>query len=175
MRDDLVSRNYRFTTGNLCTRYMLDMLSEYGYIDDAYALMTREEYPSFGFMIQQEATTIWERFELKKQPGMNSHNHPMYGAADSWLFTSLLGIKPTGAGFETLDIAPKFPAKLMSAQGNLDTCKGPLNVKWVRRYGGVHLYIDLPAGVTARVTLGRETKTLSGGTHYLSMPQDECR
>ena len=52
MRDDLVSRGYRFTTGNLCTRYMLDMLSEYGYIDDAYALMTREEYPSFGYMIQ---------------------------------------------------------------------------------------------------------------------------
>lgn len=175
MRDDLIARNYRFTTGNLCTRYMLDMLSEYGYIDDAYALMTREEYPSFGYMIQQEATTVWERFELKKQPGMNSHNHPMYGAADSWLYTSLLGVRPTGAGFETLEIAPKMPEKLMSAQGNLDTCKGPLNVKWVKRYGGVHLYIDLPAGVTATVTLGRETKTISGGTHYLTMPQDECR
>jgi alpha-L-rhamnosidase len=175
MRDDLVARDYRFTTGNLCTRYMLDMLSAYGYEDDAYALMTREEYPSFGFMIQQEATTVWERFELKKQPGMNSHNHPMYGAADSWLYTALLGIKPTGAGFETLTIAPKIPAKLMSAQGNLDTVKGRINVKWVKRYGGVHLYIDLPAGVTATVLFGREEKTLTGGTHHLSMALDECR
>jgi len=175
MRDDLVARDYRFTTGNLCTRYMLDMLSEYGYEDDAYALMTREEYPSFGFMIQQEATTIWERFELKKQPGMNSHNHPMYGAADSWLYTSVLGIRPTGAGFETLMIAPKIPNRLMSAQGCLDTVKGPINVRWVKRYGGVHLYIDLPAGVTAAVLFGREEKTLSGGTHHLSMALDECR
>ena len=27
-------------------------------------------------MIQQEATTVWERFELKKNPEMNSHSHP---------------------------------------------------------------------------------------------------
>lgn len=175
MRDDLIARDYRFTTGNLCTRYMLDMLSEYGYIDDAYALMTREEYPSFGFMIQQEATTVWERFELKKQPGMNSHNHPMYGAADSWLYTSLLGVKITGAGFETLEIAPKIPKKLMSAQGCIDTVRGPVNVRWVKRYGGVHLYIDLPVGVTAKVLFGRQEKVVSAGTHHFEMPQDECR
>ena len=106
---------------------------------------------------------------------MNSHNHPMYGAADSWLYTALLGIKPTGAGFETLEIAPKIPKKLMSAQGNLDTVKGRINVKWVKRYGGVHLYIDLPAGVQATVCFGREVKMLAGGTHHLSMPLDECR
>jgi len=175
MRDDLIARDYRFTTGNLCTRYLLDMLSAYGYIDEAYELMIREEYPSFGYMIQQEATTVWERFELKKQPGMNSHNHPMYGAADSWLYTSLLGVKPTGAGFETLEIAPKMPKKLMSAQGCLDTVRGRINVRWVRRYGGVHLYIDLPVGVTAKVAFGRQETTVRAGTHHFEMPQDECR
>ncbi|MBQ5771347.1 MAG: family 78 glycoside hydrolase catalytic domain, partial [Clostridia bacterium] len=36
LRDDLVNADYAFTTGNLCSRYMLDVLAEYGYIDDAY-------------------------------------------------------------------------------------------------------------------------------------------
>ena len=106
---------------------------------------------------------------------MNSHNHPMYGAADSWLYTSLLGIKPTGAGFETLEIAPKLPKKLMSAQGALDTVKGRINVKWVKRYGGAHLYIDLPIGVQAAVRFGRQEKILTAGTHHLEMPLDDCR
>ncbi len=175
MRDDLIARDYRFTTGNLCTRYLLDMLTEYGYVDEAYELMTREEYPSFGYMMQQEATTIWERFELKKAPGMNSHNHPMYDAADSWLYTGLLGIRSTGAGFETLHIEPHMPAKLLSAQGSLDTVKGPVNVRWVKRYGGAYLYIDLPVGVTAHVTFGRQKRTLTAGTHCLAMGQDDCR
>ena len=90
MRDELAnSATISFTTGNLCTRYLLDELAEYGYIDDAYELLTRDEYPSWGFMRQNEATTVWERFELKKNPGMNSHNHPMYGAADAFLVSRI--------------------------------------------------------------------------------------
>ncbi|MBQ9151472.1 MAG: family 78 glycoside hydrolase catalytic domain, partial [Clostridia bacterium] len=73
MRNDLVEKNYKFTTGNLNTRYMMDMLTKYGYIEDAWTVITSDEYPSFGFMFQNEATTIWERFEMKKNPGMNSH------------------------------------------------------------------------------------------------------
>ena len=60
-------------------------------------------------MIQQEATTIWERFELKKNPGMNSHNHPMYGAVGAWFFTGLAGIRPVEAGFSRCLIRPAFP------------------------------------------------------------------
>ena len=167
MRDDLVSREYRFTTGNLCTRYLLDMLCEYGYADEAYELMTREEYPSFGYQIQQEATTVWERFELKKNGGMNSHNHPMYGAAGSWLYTHLAGIRPTGAGFETVEIAPCLPQKLMSAQAAVETAHGRIQVRWVRRYGGAHLYVDLPVGVTATVRFGgREYRAEAGSSCF---------
>ena len=174
MRDNLVQNDYRFTTGNLCTRYLLDMLAEYGYIDEAYELMTREAYPSFGFMLQQEATTIWERFELKKNPGMNSHNHPMYGAAGSWLYTALAGIRPTGAGFSAVDICPRIPGKLMSAQAVVDTIRGPLSVRWVRRYGGIHLYVDVPAGVTATIRFAGEVRTVSGGFHHLSQELPEA-
>jgi len=49
LRDDLVLNDYRFTTGNLTTVYMLLELCRYGYCDEAYRMMTREEYPSYGF------------------------------------------------------------------------------------------------------------------------------
>ena len=46
---DLAANQYRITTGNLCTRYLFDVLTEYGHIDDAWELITREEYPSIGY------------------------------------------------------------------------------------------------------------------------------
>ncbi|MHB1150774.1 MAG: family 78 glycoside hydrolase catalytic domain [Eubacteriales bacterium] len=161
MRDDLVNNNYKITTGNLCTRYLFDMLAEYGYIDDAYILLTREEYPSYGFMIQNEATTVWERFEFKKDPGMNSHNHPMYGAVGYWFYAYLCGIKILSP--ERVIIKPYMPTQLLSAQAAVDTVRGDLSVRWVKRFGKTYLYVTIPFGVTAEVSFdGKIYETGSG-------------
>jgi len=168
MRDDLVEKNYRFTTGNLCTRYLLDMLAQYGYADEAWTLLTREEYPSYGFMIQNEATTIWERFELKENPGMNSHNHPMYGAVDYWFYARLCGIRPTEPGWNRFTVAPVFPEKLSSAQASVDTIRGRVSAKWVRRYGSLTLYVTVPFGCTADVHFDGAVHTVGSGSHLFS-------
>lgn len=167
MRDELVESGYQFTTGNLCTRYLLDELAEYGYIDDAYELLTRDEYPSWGFMRQNEATTVWERFELKKNPGMNSHNHPMYGAADAFLYSHILGIKPLESGMRAFAVKPYLPAKLLSAQGGVDTPYGRVSVRWFRRYGGVHLFIDVPFGCKCEADFMGEKQELCAGSHHI--------
>ena len=119
LHDDLVAREYRFTTGNLCTRYMMDALTQWGYLEDAWTLITRETYPSWGFMLQNEATTVWERFELKKNPGMNSHNHPMFGAVGYWFYAYLAGVKPLEAGWQRVAIHPYMPKNLLSAQATV--------------------------------------------------------
>ena len=165
MRDDLVDRNYQFTTGNLCTRYLLDMLTEYGYLEDAWKLLTSDRYPSYGFMIQNEATTVWERFELKKNAGMNSHNHPMYGSVDRWFYRYLCGICPTSDGFDTVKIEPCYPEGLLSAQAVVDTVHGDVGVKWVRRYGALHLYVHLPFGMTGTVRTPDGTVQVGSGSH----------
>jgi alpha-L-rhamnosidase len=65
------------TTGNLCTKYVLEMLTKYGYGDLAFKIATQETYPSWGYMLANDATTLWERWEPLTGAGMNSHNHPM--------------------------------------------------------------------------------------------------
>ncbi|MBQ4590535.1 MAG: family 78 glycoside hydrolase catalytic domain [Clostridia bacterium] len=162
---DLRERNFRFTTGNLCTRYLFDMLAKYGYIDDAWKLMTNETYPSIGYMIQNEATTVWERFELKKDPGMNSHNHPMYGAAGYFFYAYIAGIVPTAAGYDKVRIKPYFPTQLESAHAVVDTVKGDISVRWSKRYGRTHLFVDIPFGVTADVDFGGKVTTVGSGYH----------
>ena len=151
MKDDLVNNGYKITTGNLCTRYLFDMLAKYGYIDAAWELITRQEYPSYGFMIQNEATTVWERFELKLNPGMNSHSHPMYGAADYWFYAYLAGVKPVSPAFDEFTVEPYYPEKLLSLNCVIDTIKGDISVRWVKQYGKLWLYLDVPFGSSANV------------------------
>ncbi|NLG23941.1 MAG: hypothetical protein GX558_01190, partial [Clostridiales bacterium] len=172
MRDDLVHSDYHFTTGNLCTRYLLTELTRFGYLDEAWTLFTREQYPSFGYMIQNEATTIWERLELKKDPGMNSHSHPMYAAADQWLYGCIAGVAPTAPGYRTVDIRPHLPSGLLSAQATVDTVKGPLTVRWVRQYGEARLLVDLPFGVEAAVTFAGQAHRVGSGLYTFSAPDD---
>ena len=171
LRGDLVSAGYAFTTGNLCTRYLLDELAEFGYVDDAYELLTRDEYPSWGFMRQNEATTVWERFELKKNPGMNSHNHPMYGSVGAFLYTGLLGLAPTQPGFRRFSVKPRMPEKLLSAQGGVDSPYGAIHVRWFKRYGGCHLFVDVPFGCTCDVEFMGQKRTLQAGAHHLNVAE----
>ncbi|MBO4528502.1 MAG: family 78 glycoside hydrolase catalytic domain [Victivallales bacterium] len=165
LRDELRQWDYKFTTGNLCTRYLFEVLSQYGYIDDAWALITKEDYPSFGYTIQQEATTIWERFELKKNAGMNSHSHPMYGAVYHWFYAYLAGIKPLTAGCGKVRVAPYFPNKLMSVHCVVDTVKGPLMVRWFKRYDKLHLLVNVPFGMTAEVHFDGQVMEVGSGFH----------
>lgn len=165
LRDELRLNNFRFTTGNLCTRYLFEVLCDYGYVEDAWTLITKEDYPSFGYMIQQEATTIWERFELKKNAGMNSHNHPMYGAVYYWFYAYLAGVKPLEAGCDKVRIAPVIPSKLMSVHCQVETIKGNVMVRWFKRYEKMHLLVSIPFGMTAQVEWGGSTYEVASGFH----------
>ena len=60
---DIQQHDTHVTTGNLCTRYILDVLADNGEIDLAYALVTQTTYPSWGYMLACGATTVWERWE----------------------------------------------------------------------------------------------------------------
>jgi alpha-L-rhamnosidase len=49
-----------FTTGIWGTKYLLNNLAENGYASLAYQMLTQPTYPSFGYMLSQNATTVWE-------------------------------------------------------------------------------------------------------------------
>ena len=172
MVKDIRERNYKFTTGNLNTRYMTDMLAKHGYIDDAWKLLTRDEYPSFGYMLQNEATTVWERFELKKDPSMNSHDHPMYGAVGYFLYAYLGGIIPTSPSFKTVSIKPYFPSGLLSAHAVVDSVMGEISVRWAKRYGKLYLFVNIPFGVKASIDFDGKVTEVGGGHHTLQADTD---
>ncbi len=77
---EVARHDYHLTTGNLCTKYLLEVLSAEGHAEIAVAIATQTTYPGWGWMLANGATTLWERWELLTGGGMNSHNHPMLGS-----------------------------------------------------------------------------------------------
>ncbi len=165
MNEAVKNVGYRLTTGNITTKYLMDMLAMHGYADTAYKLLSREEYPSWGYMIANGATTIWERFEHKFGSGMNSHNHPMYGAVGYFMYAHLLGIRPIKCGFSRFTVDPIYPEGLLFAEGRVDTQMGEIYVKWEKRDEKIYLSVVVPFGMTAVVTLKNEKRELCAGTY----------
>ena len=103
------------TTGFVGTPYLCHVLSRYGYLDEAYLLLNREEYPSWLYPVTQGATTIWERWDGQKpdgsfqDTGMNSFNHYAYGAIGDWMYRVMAGIEidPAAPGYKHILIQPQ--------------------------------------------------------------------
>ena len=152
---DVETQGYHLTTGNLCTKYVLEMLAEHGHPDLAYRIATQETYPSWGYMLANGATTLWERWEQLTGGGMNSGNHPMMGSVGSWFYKYLAGIRvdPAGAGFRKILIQPCLPAGLDWAEGSYKSLYGEIRSAWKREGKRLRLDVRIPANTSATVTI----------------------
>jgi alpha-L-rhamnosidase len=150
------------TTGNICTKYLLEALTATGHADVAFRVATQESYPSWGYMLANGATTLWERWELATGSGMNSHNHPMLGSVGAWIYRTIAGIQadPNGPGFARFDLRPHFDERLDHARAVLQTVRGEVQVAWKRDAGQLVLQAVVPVGSQARIFLPAATGAL---------------
>jgi alpha-L-rhamnosidase len=66
------------STGLIGAQWINRVLTQYGRADIAYKLVTNTDYPSWGYMAKNGATTIWELWNGNTaNPAMNSGNHLM--------------------------------------------------------------------------------------------------
>jgi alpha-L-rhamnosidase len=150
---DVKSHHFHLTTGNQCTKYLLEALTENGHEDAAYKIATQTTYPSWGYMLANGATTLWERWEKMSGAGMDSHDHPMLGSIDSWFYKYLVGIVPTfkGCGFQKFVIHPYVVNNLGSASGEVSSVKGMIKSSWRKKDGFIYLDITIPCNSQAMV------------------------
>ena len=163
----------RMTTGFLGTPYILHVLSENGKTDLAYTLLTQEKNPSWLFSVNRGATTMWEHWNSQREDGtfwdteMNSFNHYAYGAVYDWIFGSAVGIKPTAPGYREISIAPHPHKCLGWAEADIESRCGKIRCRWYYKGDRVYYEMEIPAGVTASITLpSGYTQTVTGGTYH---------
>jgi alpha-L-rhamnosidase len=153
VNDIVYAKNTHLTTGIIGTKYLFPVLTRMGQSSLAYELATQTSYPSWGHMIENGATTIWELWQNKTGPAMNSHNHPAFGSIGAWFYQALAGINlvPDAPGFRRIRIEPHVVRDLGWASGTVETIRGTVSSSWRRTADGLRLEVTIPIGSEAEV------------------------
>ena len=167
----------RIQTGFIGTAYIMDALSDNGYVDVAYKLLTQTEFPSWLFSVRKGATTVWEHWDGLKPNGdvwskdMNSFNHYAYGAVASWMYSVMCGIKPDEEkpGYDNIKIAPVPNECFDYAYAELDTKHGTIKSGWKKTEGGYEISVTVPEGATADITVGGKTEHVCSGEYVYNV------
>ena len=165
---DDVNAFEHLTTGFLGTPDLCHILTKYGYLEEAYKLLYRTEYPSWLYPVTQGATTIWERWDGQKpdgtfqNPGMNSFNHYAYGAVGDWLYRKVAGIDidPATPGFKSIIIKPHPGNEMNNVSAAHNSPYGKVSSDWKILDGKFMLTVNIPVNSTATVYVPSTDETL---------------
>ncbi|MDE6127119.1 MAG: family 78 glycoside hydrolase catalytic domain, partial [Muribaculaceae bacterium] len=147
--------------------WLLRALSDNGFGEVAWLLATNSTYPSWGYMAENGATTIWELWNGDKaKPWMNSGNHVMLlGDLLTWCFTELSGVRPGNAPDHFI-LRPDFSIPDCEwAKAEVPTPYGPVTSSWEKTRTRAEWDITLPPNTTATVILPDGTEKEIGSGH----------
>ncbi len=150
LQKEIAAKDNHLTTGIFGTRFLFEILSENGLHELACTILNKRDYPSFGYWIEQGATTTWEQWD-----GQNSRNHPMFGGGLTWFYRYLAGVKINSEkpGYKHFEISPMLPTDMAHASYTLQTVYGELRSAWKKDAGNLEFDIKIPVGCTADVKL----------------------
>jgi alpha-L-rhamnosidase len=155
--DRLQANHWRLGTGFLGTPYLLGALSDTGHSDVAYRLLLNTDYPSWGYLVEHGATTMWERWngdQMRGDPSMNSYNHYAYGAVADWIYRYAAGIDTvaTEPGFHVIQLHPNFDKRLGSLNFSYESSYGSIHSAWTVSGNQVTWKLTIPANATGRLS-----------------------
>lgn len=144
-------------SGIMGMMWMMRGISDHGRPDLAYTLATNKTYPSWGYMVENGATTIWELWNGNTaDPLMNSWNHQMLlGDLLIWYYEYLAGIKSDhqATAFKKIIMNPIFPEGLNYVQASYESKYGTIKSHWKKESGKLSWNIVVPANSSAVVYL----------------------
>lgn len=154
------------TTGFLGTPLICQVLTQYGYADEAFMLLMNKNYPGWLYPITMGATTIWERWDGMKPDStfqdkdMNSFNHYAYGAIGNWLYSSVAGLQSSTdePGYKKIIIHPHTGGGLTSAKASYESVYGKVESGWKISGNEYTLNVVVPPNTTAEVYLPTQNK-----------------
>lgn len=167
--NELVIQNeYKIGTGFLTTPQILQVLSEYGFIETAYKMLENTERPGWLYEVKKGATTIWENWNGIDDDGKpnDSLNHYLMGSVTSFLFTHIAGISALKPGYEKIKIRPFPGGSLTHVNCSYKSATGLIKSSWKIADDSFDLAIEVPTEAEVHLPDGTIHKIEKGEYSY---------
>ena len=153
----IISQNLgTVTCGVIGIGWLMHALTDMGRSDVAWLLATNKKYPSWGYMAEHGATTIWELWNGDTaSPKMNSGNHVMLlGDLLSWIYEDVAGIQSSENGFKHITMKPDFTVdEIDDIDASYQSIYGQIVSRWKKTKGKLHWHVEIPANTSATIHL----------------------
>lgn len=179
---DVTERKFdsHVSCGVLGIQHLMRALTRRGHTDLAMKIVGQHTFPSYGYMIDHGATTIWELWNGDTaNPAMNSGNHVMLlGDLLLWYYEDLAGIRQMDGtqGYRHLDMRPCFPQQLHHVKASYRSVSGLIRSEWQKDGNHLTWQIEVPANTQARLTIPSRFRVFpctGKGIHKVA-EQDGC-
>ena len=155
--------------GIMGCKTVLNALTESGHVEQAFRIVTQQDYPSWGNWLRQGATTLFKNWDYNGLAWGYSQNHIMYGEIGAWFYKALAGINldPQQPGFKNILLKPHFVKELTYVKASYHSPYGEIISAWKRVGDKVIYQVTIPANTTATLYLEHKDvpKTLSSGSY----------
>ena len=148
LKANIIANGKHLDTGIFGTKFFFEMLAENGLNDLAFDVMNQRTQPSYGWWIDQGATTTWEQWS-----GENSRNHPMFGGGIVWFYRKLAGMNadPENPGYRHIIFRLQPVGDISFTSYSNLTPFGMAGINWKKESGKILMNITVPVGSTATV------------------------
>ncbi len=136
-----------FDSGMHGTYFLLKYLMQADRNDLIYEMVSKKDYPGWGYMLDQGATTSWESWSN------GSHIHDTLISIGSWFIQGIGGIRidENAPGFKHFLIKPALVGDLTYARAKYQSIRGEISSEWRIADGVLQLDVTVPPGTTATV------------------------
>lgn len=164
------------SVGVMGVQHIMRGLTESDCLELAYKIASNTDYPSWGYMAKNGATTIWELWNGNTaNPAMNSGNHVMLlGDLLIWEYSYLAGITNAdgSCGYRTIKLKPHIPKDLNNVDCQYHSIYGTIASSWRKADGKLVWDFIIPANTSAEVWIpqkkgGYKVKKYKSGSYTI--------
>ncbi|MGE5358294.1 MAG: alpha-L-rhamnosidase C-terminal domain-containing protein, partial [Bacteroidales bacterium] len=139
-------------TGMHGTYFVMKYLMEADRNDLVYEMTSKTDYPGWGYMLANGATTSWEGWTGQ------SHIHDTLISIGAWFIEGIGGIRADdrAPGFRHFFVKPSVVGDLAFATARYHSIRGDIVSDWRIESGRFRLSVTVPPGATATVVVPGE-------------------
>jgi len=149
-KEIMVNRKGHVWAGITGGGFLFNTLLENNRNDLLYAMVSKEDFPGWGHMLRNGATTFYEDWDLG---GSYLHNSYLY--AGSWFVEGLGGIRRGEAGYKHFVIEPWIDQRQgpQKVRAHFDSPYGRITTDWKIEKGLLNLRVTVPPNTHAVLRL----------------------